>query len=71
MKRYVLLFSVATMFAVPAFGQDIPNSHDHPIISRYPGQTIRGYEVKEFELNLVMSVNRTGAPETTQKLAGK
>jgi outer membrane protein OmpA-like peptidoglycan-associated protein len=54
------------------FAQDIPNSQDHSFISRYPGQTIRQFEVKEFDqYNLVLSVDKTGAPEKVKKLEGK
>lgn len=67
---HTLLLTLFLAFVV--FNQDIPNSQDHPIISRYPGQTIRGYDVKEFDqYNLVLSIDKTGAPEKTRKLEGK
>ena len=60
------------VFPVLILAQDIPNSQDHPLISRYPGQTIRGFDVKEFDqYNLVLSVDKTGAPEKVRKLEGK
>jgi len=70
--RLVHAFSFLLLFAILVSAQDIPNSQDHLIISRYPGQSIRGYDVKEFDqYNLVLSVNKTGAPEKVKKLEGK
>ena len=52
--------------------QDTANSQDRRLISRYSGQTIRSFDVKEFDTyNFVLSVNKTGAPEKVQKLEGK
>lgn len=60
------------VFSVLCFAQDIANSQDHALISRYPGQTIRQFDVKEFEqYQLVLSVDKTGAPEKLKKLEGK
>lgn len=68
----IQLLLVGLLFPVLVSGQDIPNRLDHPIISRYPGQTIRAYDVKEFDqYNLVLSVDKTGAPEKVRKLQGK
>lgn len=59
-------------FPLVVCAQDIANSQDHPVISRYPGQTIRQFDVKEFDqYNLVLSVDKTGAPEKVKKLEGK
>jgi OmpA-OmpF porin, OOP family len=59
-------------FPIAVCAQDLANSQDHPVISRYPGQTIRGYDVKEFDqYSLVLSVDKTGAPEKVKKLEGK
>lgn len=75
MKNFKL---IALLVLLPFFpgqinGQeDLRNSQDHPVISRYPGQTIRGYDVKEFDTyNLVLGVDKTGAPEKIKKLEGK
>lgn len=63
---------LVVLLPVLVFAQDIANSQDHPLISRYPGQSIRGYDVKEYDqYNLVLSVDKAGAPEKTRKLAGK
>ncbi len=59
-------------FPLVVMAQDRPNSQDHPVITRYPGQTIRLYDVKEFDqYNLVLSVEKSGAPENIRKLEGK
>lgn len=72
MLNSIQLLFVALLFPVLVLAQDIPNSQDHPLISRYPGQTIRSYDVKEFDqYNLVLGVNKTGAPEKVNKLEGK
>ena len=66
-----LLFPMLVLASAVA-AQDIANSQDHPLISRYPGQTIRQFDVKEFDqYNLVLSVDKTGAPEKIKKLEGK
>lgn len=66
----ILLFLIA--FPILSLAQDIPNSQDHPLISRYPGQTIRRFDVKEFDqYNLVLSIEKTGAPNRVKKLEGK
>jgi outer membrane protein OmpA-like peptidoglycan-associated protein len=71
-NRHALSLLLLVLLTPPLAAQDIPNSQDHPLISRYPGQTIRAYDVKEFDqYNLVLSVNRTGAPEKIDKLEGK
>lgn len=62
------------LFVMPglAYAQDIPNSHDHRLISRYPGQTIRHFNTKEFDqYKLVLSVDRTGAPGKIRTLEGR
>ena len=70
-KSLGLLLSILT-FPSLISAQDIPNSQDHPVITRYPGHTIGRYDVKEFDqYNLVLSVDRTGAPENVRKLEGK
>jgi hypothetical protein len=42
-----LLLSLALGTAV-ALGNDVPDSRDHPVLSRMPGFTIDDYEVTEF-----------------------
>ena len=70
--KSIQILSLFFAFPILIFTQDIPNSQDHPLISRYPGQTIRRLEVKEFDqYNLVVSVDKTGAPEKIRKLEGK
>lgn len=72
MWKSIYVVSLLVASSVAGFAQDIANSQDHPIISRYPGQTIHRYDVKEFDqYNLVLSVNKTGAPEKVKKLEGK
>lgn len=66
----VLFFLLA--FPAVVVTQDRPNSQDHPVITRYPRQTIRLYDVKEFDqYNLVLSVDKAGGPENVRKLEGK
>ncbi len=70
-KSLGLLLSI---LALPSLisAQDRPGSQDHPVITRYPGQTIRLYDVKEFDqYNLVLSVDKTGGPENVRKLEGR
>ena len=44
---------VACLFLMPllasAQNADIPGSHDHPLLSRYPGMVITKYSVKDFD----------------------
>jgi outer membrane protein OmpA-like peptidoglycan-associated protein len=71
-KRSFTPIFLLLVLPVVCVAQDIANSKDHPIISRYPGQTIRGFDVKEFDnYKLVLSVNRTGAPDKVDQLEGK
>ena len=70
--RPIQILFLLVALPVVVFAQDIPNSQDHPVITRYPGQTIRRYDVKEFDqYNLVLSVDKTGAPENVKKLESK
>jgi OmpA-OmpF porin, OOP family len=70
--RSIQIFFLLVALPVVVFAQDIRNSQDHPVITRYPGQTIRRYDVKEFDqYNLVLSVEKTGAPENVKNLEGK
>ena len=70
-KSLALLLSILA-FPSLSSAQDRPGSQDHPLISRYPGQTIGRYDVKEFDqYNLVLSVDKAGAPEKVDKLEGK
>jgi OmpA-OmpF porin, OOP family len=73
-KIFIPILSLALLLTtvIICVAQDIANSQDHPIISRYPGQTIHRFDVKEFDTyKLVLSVNRTGAPEKVDQLEGK
>ena len=70
--RLICLVPLLVLLTAAVFAQDIRESHDHPLISRYPGQIIRSFDVKEFDqYNLVLSVDRTGAPEKIEKVEGK
>jgi OmpA-OmpF porin, OOP family len=73
-KNILSLIQLVSLVVVPvlASAQDIPNSNDHPLITRYPGQTIRHFNAKEFDqYKLVLSVDKTGAPEKVRTLEGK
>ena len=70
--KSIKILSLLVFFPCLVVAQDIRDSQDHPLISRYPGQTITRFEVKDFDTyNLVLSVNGTGAPEKIRKLEGK
>jgi outer membrane protein OmpA-like peptidoglycan-associated protein len=47
-------------------------SQDHPLITRYPGQTITRYNATGFDqYNLVLGIDKSGAPEPVRPLEGK
>jgi flagellar motor protein MotB len=58
--------------ALSASAQDAEGSHDHPLISRYPGSTINEYNEKAFdEYELPVSKCSNGKYEKTQHVEGK
>lgn len=71
---YLAIFVTGNIaLAIPS---DYPGSKDHPLISRYPGSSINGYRVKEFDeyvLALGKLLLREGkwVLEKTQQLEGK
>ena len=70
--KSIQILSVFVVFPLLVFAQDIRDSQDHPLISRYAGQTIMRFDVKEFDpYNLVLSVDKSGAPEKVKNLEGK
>jgi OOP family OmpA-OmpF porin len=70
--RWTHVLFLLVVFPVLVVAQDIRDSQDHPLISRYPGQTIMRFDVKEFDpYNLVLSVDKSGAPDKVKKLEGK
>lgn len=46
-SRAIHILCLLAAFPILIFAQDISNSQDHPLITRYPGQTIRGFDVKQ------------------------
>ncbi|MCI0490350.1 MAG: DUF4892 domain-containing protein, partial [Blastocatellia bacterium] len=74
MQIYKFIFAFCLLISLSALArsQDVRGSQDHPLITRYPGQTITRYDVKEFDqYKLVLGVDRTGAPDKIQQLEGK
>ena len=70
--KVIFAFYVLINLSTLARGQDVQGSQDHPLITRYPGQTITRYEAKEFDqYKLVLGVDRSGAPDKVQQLEGK
>ncbi|HSO74844.1 MAG TPA: DUF4892 domain-containing protein, partial [Blastocatellia bacterium] len=70
--RLTHVLALLITLTAPVFAQDIRNSQDHPLITRYPGQKIINFDTKEFDrYNLVLSVDKTGAPEKIKPLEGK
>ena len=57
-RKWSLLFCILPFFAIAAIAQegDIPDSQDHPLISRYPGSVITGYHVATFD-NFTLPTN--------------
>ncbi len=41
------------LFAVPAFGQDLDGSADHPLLSRFPGSTIVAYDQRTHDQTFI------------------
>lgn len=49
-KLTLLALIIAPLITLPAFSQeDVPNSQDHPLLSRYEGSWINRYSKKQFE----------------------
>ncbi|MBI4797178.1 MAG: DUF4892 domain-containing protein [Desulfarculus sp.] len=74
---FVLLFC-ALAPCPPALAKDVAGAKDHPLVSRYTGSSIIGYESRDFSsLALVLSAQTsypaTGAPVVaqTQRVEGK
>jgi hypothetical protein len=71
-SRAIHILCLLSAFPILIFCAGYSQQPGPPLISRYPGQTIRGFDVKEFDqYNLVLSVDKTGAPEKLRKLEGK
>ncbi len=73
-KNEIATFLVLLIALPTAYGQrkDKAGSQDHPVISRYPGSSIANYEQTEFDqYNLVLGVDKTGAPDDVKALEGK
>lgn len=65
------MFLLATSIGF-AQEEDVEGSKDHPLISRYPGSIISGYDVKEFdEYVLPLGKLKEGKLTKSQKLEGK
>jgi len=68
------LISTLAVFVLIAsvHAQDAQGSHDHPLISRYPGSTISEYNQKAFdEYDLPLSKCANGKYDKTQHIEGK
>ena len=70
-----LVLATSRGFAL-AQPKDYPGSKDHPMIKRYPGSTIEGYRVKEFDeyvlpLGKLVRRENTVVLEKTEQLEGK
>jgi len=66
-----LLIGLVTPLAM-AQQQDVRGSKDHPLISRYPGSSIKEYSQKEFdEFTLPLGKLKSGKFEKSQHLGGK
>jgi len=48
-KKMISILIVLLIAALLGYAQDIPESKDHPLISRYPGSYIYYYDQKEFD----------------------
>ena len=73
-RKWSLLFCILPFFAIAAIAQegDIPDSQDHPLISRYPGSVITGYHVATFDnFTLPLGKNDGSSLEKSQNLEGK
>jgi outer membrane protein OmpA-like peptidoglycan-associated protein len=74
-RNWKLLFFFLPLFAIfaaRAQDADIPDSHDHPLISRYPGSVITGYHVATYdEFNLPLGKSNGSSLEKSQHLEGK
>jgi len=63
--------------AVPAAAQDAPNTADHPVVSRYAGSVIDGYEVTTFDDfglpvgPMIRDADGNRVPEETKTLEGE
>ncbi len=68
-KMFLLVLSVFS----PAFAQeDLPESKDHPLVSRFPGSYIINYAMNEFnEYDIPLGKVVKGKVEKSQKLEGK
>ncbi len=71
MKLFLCLMPLLAI-ACAAAQEDIPDSKDHPLISRYPGSVITGYHVATYdEFNLPMGKSDGSSLEKSQHLEGK
>lgn len=72
-----LVFVLALAVAGAAFAQDAPNTSDHPLVSRYAGSVIDGYEVQGFDDfrlpvgPMARGADGTRSPSETKTLEGK
>ncbi len=70
-----VVLGVSLVFPGGASGQekDLPGSKDHPLISRYAGSVIVGYDTKEYdELVLVLGqIKKGNVPSRSLKVEGK
>ena len=74
--KHIILISTTLFFFSAlgwAQGTDVPDSKDHPLISRYAGSTILGYDVRDYDsfalpLGKQGSDPKTGAPVLTKNL---
>ncbi|NEU06909.1 OmpA family protein [Flavihumibacter sp. R14] len=62
MKNKILaaLLVLAFIYSGSIFGQDIPGSKDHPLITRYPGSVIVYYETQKFQKYHIATGPETG-----------
>lgn len=66
LRALLVAFVVATVFSSPSIAQDIKGSADHPLLPRYEGSEIRGYEVSAFdEYELIAGATKQGAGGST------
>jgi OmpA-OmpF porin, OOP family len=67
-----ILVCMLILLPILAQSQDLAHSQDHPLISRYPGQVITRFDVKEFDhYKLVLGVKKSGEPDQIQQVEGK
>ena len=49
MRRWLALMVAGLWTAAPALAQDVAGSADHPLIGRFDGAVITGYDARDFD----------------------